>query len=147
MPLEASETGAAVVSYHKMEHKIAPSNADSNPAAAERVMLLRSRRSRIYYLRRFFDYPITLSKNTLMNLGLWRTLKIGVSYLKSAAFPEKQENTLEQFFINRFGKELYNTFFKSYTERSGAFPVPGSAPSGARNASRDSASPRPSNTR
>jgi protoporphyrinogen oxidase len=85
-------------------------------------MLLRPRKSRIYYLRRFFDYPVTLSKNTLMNLGMWRTLKIGASYAKSALLPSRGEQTLEQFFINRFGKELYLTFFKSYTEKVWGVP-------------------------
>src|SRR5450759_2277117 len=85
-----------------------------DPEHEDRVMLLRSRKSRIYYLRRFFDYPITLSLATLRKLGLLRTLRIGISYVKSALFPLKEERTLEQFFINRFGKELYNTFFKSY---------------------------------
>ena len=68
-------------------------------------------------MRRFFDYPISLSKDTLLKLGLWRTFKIGVSYVQSALFPLKPEETLEQFFINRFGRELYRTFFKSYTEK------------------------------
>jgi protoporphyrinogen oxidase len=122
LPLQALETNAAAIKYHNMERKVAVPAEGPDPAAAERVMLLRGRKSRIYYLRRFFDYPITLSKNTLLNLGLWRTIKIGVSYVKSAAFPGKQENTLEQFFINRFGKELYNTFFKSYTEKVWGVP-------------------------
>ena len=85
-------------------------------------MLLRPRKSRIYYLRRFFDYPISLSKDTLLKLGLWRTFKIGVSYVRSALFPIKPEETLEQFFINRFGRELYGTFFKSYTEKVWGVP-------------------------
>ena len=41
-------------------------------ATEDRVMLIRHRKSRIYYLRRFFDYPITLSKDTLVKIGLWR---------------------------------------------------------------------------
>jgi protoporphyrinogen oxidase len=85
-------------------------------------MLLRQRKSRIYYLRRFFDYPISLSKDTILKLGLWRTFKIGLSYVKSALLPLKNEKTLEQFFINRFGKELYGTFFKSYTEKVWGVP-------------------------
>lgn len=93
-----------------------------DPASEDRVMLLRPRKSRIYYLRRFFDYPITLSLGTLRKLGLLRTLRIGISYVKSALFPLKEERTLEQFFINRFGKELYNTFFKSYTEKVWGVP-------------------------
>jgi protoporphyrinogen oxidase len=93
------------------------------PAAGDdRVMLTRTRKSRIYYLRRFFDYPISLSKDTLVKLGLWRVCKIGTSYVKSALMPGKREENLEQFFINRFGKELYNTFFKSYTEKVWGVP-------------------------
>jgi protoporphyrinogen oxidase len=85
-------------------------------------MLLRPRRSRIYYLRRFFDYPISLSLATLSNLGLWRTMKIGFSYLRAMLFPIKPEKNLEQFFINRFGRELYATFFRDYTEKVWGMP-------------------------
>ena len=122
LPLEASEKGAAALKYHGMERAMAPSSSGPDPAEAERVMLLRPRKSRIYYLRRFFDYPITLSKDTLLKLGLWRTFKIGVSYLRSALLPIRHEQTLEQFFINRFGKELYQTFFRSYTEKVWGVP-------------------------
>jgi protoporphyrinogen oxidase len=85
-------------------------------------MLVRSRKSRIYFLRRFFEYPIQLSKETLMQLGLRRTLRIGFSYLRSALFPIKPVSNLEEFFINRFGRELYMTFFKSYTEKVWGVP-------------------------
>jgi protoporphyrinogen oxidase len=122
LPLEASETGSVAIKYHRMERTIATSGAGPDPAAENRVMLLRPRKSRIYYLRRFFDYPMTLSKDTLLNLGLWRTFKIGVSYVKSSLFPIKPEQNLEQFFINRFGKELYRTFFRSYTEKVWGVP-------------------------
>jgi protoporphyrinogen oxidase len=122
LPLQASENGPVAIKYHRMEREIAPSGSGPDPAAAERVMLLRARMSRIYYLRRFFDYPISLSKDTLLKLGLWRTFKIGVSYAQSALFPLKPEKTLEQFFINRFGRELYDTFFKSYTEKVWGVP-------------------------
>lgn len=85
-------------------------------------MLLRPRKSRIYYLRRFFDYPISLSTDTLMKLGVARTARIGASYIRSAIFPEPNERTLEHFLINRFGRELYRTFFKSYTEKVWGVP-------------------------
>jgi protoporphyrinogen oxidase len=81
------------------------------------VMLVRPRKSRIYYLRKFFDYPIKLSGNTLENLGPVRMAKIGVSYVMSRVSPIKEEKSLEDFLINRFGRELYLTFFKSYTEK------------------------------
>jgi protoporphyrinogen oxidase len=122
LPLEASETGSVAIKYHRMEKTIARNGHGPDPAAENRVMLLRPRKSRIYYLRRFFDYPMTLSKDTLLNLGLWRTFKIGLSYVKSSLFPIKPEQNLEQFFINRFGRELYKTFFKSYTEKVWGVP-------------------------
>ena len=122
LPLQASEDGPAATKYHRLEREIAPSASGTDPAAADRIMLLRARKSRIYYLRRFFDYPISLSKDTLLKLGLWRTFKIGVSYVQSALFPIKKEETLEQFFINRFGRVLYGTFFKSYTEKVWGVP-------------------------
>ena len=65
LPLQASENSPAAIRYHRMERPIAPSAVGPDPAAADRVMLLRPRKSRIYYLRRFFDYPISLSKDTL----------------------------------------------------------------------------------
>ncbi|MGO9242135.1 MAG: NAD(P)/FAD-dependent oxidoreductase [Bryobacteraceae bacterium] len=121
LPLAAAEQSPASIRYHQMEREVTP-EAAAEPAAGDRVMLVRRRKSRIYYLRRFFDYPIRLSKDTLMKLGLWRTLKIGVSYIHSALFPIKEEKTLEEFFINRFGRELYRTFFKSYTEKVWGVP-------------------------
>jgi protoporphyrinogen oxidase len=122
LPLEASEHGRVTINYHGMDREIVPSTSGLDPSAADRVMLLRSRKSRIYYLRRFFDYPISLSKDTVLKLGLWRTFKVGASYVRSGLFPLKSEETLEHFFINRFGRELYRTFFKSYTEKVWGVP-------------------------
>ncbi|HRX29193.1 MAG TPA: NAD(P)-binding protein, partial [Saprospiraceae bacterium] len=62
-------------------------------------MMVRNRVSRIYYLRKFFDYPIQLSKKTLSNLGLVKVFKIGISYSKSQLTPKKEINSLEDFFI------------------------------------------------
>ncbi len=80
-------------------------------------MLIRPRKSRIYYLRKFFDYPIKLTGTTLKNLGAARTVRVGVSYLQSRMKQIAPEKSLEDFLINRFGRELYLTFFKSYTEK------------------------------
>jgi protoporphyrinogen oxidase len=87
------------------------------PVTDDLVMLVRPRKSRIYYLRKFFDYPIKLSGTTIANLGPVRMARIGVSYVMSRVRPIKQEKSLEDFLINRFGRELYLTFFKSYTEK------------------------------
>jgi protoporphyrinogen oxidase len=124
LPLEASASGngQTTIRYHRSEREVATSQAGPHAATEERVMLLRPRKSRIYYLRRFFNYPISLSADTLLKLGLWRTFKIGTSYTVSTLAPVKPENTLEQFFVNRFGRELYRTFFKSYTEKVWGVP-------------------------
>ncbi len=87
------------------------------PESDDLVMLVRPRKSRIYYLRKFFDYPIKLTGSTISNLGPVRMSKIGVSYVMSRVKPIKEEKSLEDFLINRFGRELYLTFFKSYTEK------------------------------
>src|SRR5258708_11307228 len=85
-------------------------------------MLVRRRLSRIYFLRKFFTYPIQLSLDTLKKLGLARAIGILVSYLKSRLFPRKPEKSLEDFFINRFGNKLYRLFFKDYTEKVWGVP-------------------------
>jgi protoporphyrinogen oxidase len=87
------------------------------PESDDLVMLVRPRKSRIYYLRKFFDYPIKLTGNTIRNLGPVRMAKIGYSYVMSRVSPIAEEKSLEDFLINRFGRELYLTFFKSYTEK------------------------------
>ena len=81
------------------------------------VLLLRPRHSSIYFLRRFFTYPLALTADTLRKLGPLRTLRIGASYLRARLRPIRRESNLEHFFINRFGQELYRTFFQSYTEK------------------------------
>ena len=87
-----------------------------NPEKEDKVMLFRTRVSRIYYLKKFFDYPISLKLQTFTNMGLIRTIKAGFSYLKSI-FVKKPEDSLENFYINRFGKVLYSMFFEKYTEK------------------------------
>ncbi len=90
--------------------------------AQDRHLLIRPRLSRIYFLRKFFSYPIALSAQTMSNLGLIRLVKIGVSYGWSTIFKRLPEKNLEDFFVNRFGKVLYGTFFKDYTEKVWGVP-------------------------
>ena len=87
-----------------------------NPNEEDRVMLVRQRVSRIYYLKKFFDYPISLKLQTFTNMGFVRTMKSGFSYLKTKVV-KKPEDSLENFYINRFGKALYGMFFEKYTEK------------------------------
>ena len=94
----------------------------AEPESDDLVMLVRPRKSRIYYLRKFFDYPINLSKNTMTNLGPVRMARIGASYVRAKLRPIEPESSLEDFLINRFGRELYRTFFKSYTEKVWGVP-------------------------
>ena len=87
-----------------------------DPEKEENVMLRRRRVSRIYYLRHFFDYPISIKPATFVAMGLVRTWKAGWSYLYSAFF-KRPEKSLEDFYINRFGRVLYSMFFEDYTEK------------------------------
>lgn len=87
-----------------------------NPEKENRVMLIRQRVSRIFYLRKFFEYPISLKLETFQNMGLWRTMKAGTGYVWSTVFKRK-EDSLENFYINRFGQPLYKMFFEDYTEK------------------------------
>jgi protoporphyrinogen oxidase len=123
LPLQDG-TGPSRIEYHQMQATIsgAAGSNGADPCITDKVMLLRPRKSRIYFLRKLFDYPISLNKRTLTQLGLLRVIRIGLSYLKSALFPLKGENNLEHFLINRFGRELYRTFFKSYTEKVWGVP-------------------------
>lgn len=93
-----------------------------DPEKTDYVMLCRSRLSRILFLRKLFDYPVTLNGDTIRNLGLWRMFKIGMSYLKVQILPARKEKSLEDFMINRFGVELYRTFFRDYTEKVWGVP-------------------------
>lgn len=87
-----------------------------NPANTDRVMLIRNRVSRIYYHNKFFDYPISMKMQTIRNLGFFTTVKAGFSYLWSVMF-KLPETSLENFYINRFGRVLYSMFFEGYTEK------------------------------
>jgi len=98
-----------------LEERVDNSVPDSEKT--DKVMLKRNRLSRIFFLRKFFNYPVSLNKETIINLGPLRLFKILISYIKIRLQPIKQEKSLEDFFINRFGKELYLTFFKDYTEK------------------------------
>lgn len=75
-----------------------------------------ARQSRIFYRGKFFDYPLKLW-NALTNLGLYETMRIGLSYLKWKVRPYKDENNFEEWVINRFGGRLYMHFFRTYTEK------------------------------
>ncbi|MCR5041044.1 MAG: NAD(P)/FAD-dependent oxidoreductase [Clostridia bacterium] len=87
-----------------------------DPEKTDRVLLTRERISRIYYLRKFFDYPVSLKPETLKNMGFANTMKAGFGFL-GAKVAKRKEKTLEDFMINRFGTRLYEMFFKNYTAK------------------------------
>ena len=94
--------------------KVMPS--EGNPDREDRVMLRRPRVSRIFYLRRFFDYPISMSRRTFANMGLGRTLRAGFGFIM-ARLHRLPETSLENFYKNRFGAPLYRMFFEDYTRK------------------------------
>jgi len=112
MPIQGSNS----FDDEKLKREKKLKDGGPNPEKEDRVMLLRNRISRIYYLKKFFDYPISMKKETFTNMGLIRTIKAGFSYLKTL-FIKKKEDSLENFYINRFGKVLYSMFFEKYTEK------------------------------
>jgi len=118
LPMEDTHEDNVKIRYQNKTKVIDTHHVEVNhDEATDKVMLVRSRLSRIYFLKQFFSYPVTLSGETLKGLGLWRTMKIGMSYMWTQMTPKRKEVSLEDFFINRFGKELYLTFFKDYTEK------------------------------
>jgi protoporphyrinogen oxidase len=124
MPLEtaATEGQPGELRYHGQQRDLPRVERPADPVKDDLVMLVRQRQSRIYFLRRFFDYPIRLTGDTLRKMGVVRTIRCGFSYMRSAIFPLREEKSLEDFLINRFGRQLYLTFFKSYTEKVWGVP-------------------------
>lgn len=118
LPLQKGSTENLSISYQNqsrlLDTSIYPQGKNNEE---DKVMLVRNRLSRIFYSRKFFNYPISFSLDTLRKLGFWKLLKIIFSYAASKIVPRKPTKTLEDFYINRFGKELYLTFFKDYTEK------------------------------
>jgi protoporphyrinogen oxidase len=123
LPVAAGQTEpsrALSIHYQGQARDLTPE--EYAPASSDAVMLVRQRVSRIFYRRRFFDYPLTLNASTVKNLGLAEAFKIGLSYGRAQLKSRSPEITLEDFLINRFGTRLYRTFFKDYTEKVWGVP-------------------------
>src|SRR6266404_4826978 len=123
LPIAGDQTEVAAnlhIHYQGRSREIVPATLPQS--SPEAVMLVRQRLSRIFYRRRFFDYPLKLNTNTLSNMGLIETLRIGLSYGQSQMIKRSPETSLEDFFVNRFGDRLYRTFFKDYTEKVWGVP-------------------------
>lgn len=96
------------------EKRLSPNGPD--PDKEDEVFLVRNRVSRIFFLNKFFDYPISMKPQTFINMGFVRTMKSGFAYLGSTVH-KREEKSLEDLYINRFGKTLYAMFFEGYTEK------------------------------
>ena len=107
--------GAPASDDRKLDRRVTLMEGGPDPETTDRVMLRRNRVSRIFFNSKFFDYPISLKPETFANMGLGTTVVVGFSYIMARLFPRK-ENSLEDFYINRFGKKLYSMFFEHYTE-------------------------------
>ena len=77
---------------------------------------VRPRSSRIFYGGKFFAYPLKPFE-ALIKLGVFRSVLCVLSWLKARLFPVRDPRNFEEWVSNQFGKRLFNTFFKSYTEK------------------------------
>ena len=107
--------GALPYDYVVLQRTSSVADGGPDPEKEDRVMLRRNRLSRIFFNSKFFDYPISLKFDTIKNMGFGTTVVVGFSYLKTL-FYKREEKSLEDFYINRFGKKLYSMFFENYTE-------------------------------
>lgn len=87
-----------------------------DPEKVDEVLLIRHRVSRIYYNHRFFDYPVSFKLKTFINMGLGTSIVTGASYFASCIH-KLPEDSLENYYINRFGRKLYSMFFEDYTTK------------------------------
>lgn len=90
---------------------------DGDPNSRDDVFMTRPRISHILYKSRYIDYPIKPTWNTLRKIGIKDALRSGTSYLSAKIRPRKPEATLEDFYINHFGRTLYRLFFEDYTTK------------------------------
>jgi len=110
MPLQGAGAKDDVI----LERKKELNTGGPDPETEDAVMLVRDRVSRIFCRRKFFDYPISVKPQTFLNMGLCNTILAGLSFLYSS-IKKRPENSLEDFYINRFGRHLYRMFFEDYT--------------------------------
>ena len=98
MPMQKKAGDETTISYQNQSKGISSGQEGPDPDSTDRVMLVRERKSRIYFLRKFFDYPLKLSVATIKNLGLVRMAQIGISYVWAMLFANKHPKNLEEFF-------------------------------------------------
>ena len=127
LPIEKTSASKTFTLKYQGKERAMPGGKGVDPKKTDDVMLVRSRLSRIYYGGKFYNYPVTLEATTIKNLGPLRMAKMGLSYIVARLHP-LPEKSLEEFYVNRFGRELYNTFFRDYTEKVWGVPCKEIAP-------------------
>lgn len=118
MPVGSDAPGEVEVSYQNKSRMVEAGAATD----ADNVMLVRNRLSRIYFEGKFLSYPVKPDVETALKLGPAKMAKIGATYAQARLFPRHPEASLEDFLMNRFGSELYKTFFEDYTEKVWGVP-------------------------
>ncbi len=113
LPIASPDPDLEIAYHHSRRQVAARGGTEDDP----QVMLVRKRLSRIYFEGKFFAYPVKANLDTALKLGLPRVGRMLASYGWARARPRCPENSLEDFLLNRFGRELYETFFKHYTEK------------------------------
>ena len=122
LPLEAGASTEGRSLQYQGKTRETWGGAGTATENSDEVMLIRNRLSRIYFNKRFFDYPLKLNLDTLRKLGLYKTVTFGFSYLAARLRPIRPETSLQDFLVNRFGEKLYRQFFKEYTEKVWGVP-------------------------
>ncbi|MFZ1120433.1 MAG: NAD(P)-binding protein, partial [Candidatus Binataceae bacterium] len=120
---------ARTVSYKGFRFDIGGHRFFSKSAEIEKLwgdilgdrMLERERLSRIYYRGRFFKYPLE-TWDALSQLGLFQSAACMLSYLAARVRPNRDIRSFEDWVVNAFGRRLYETFFRSYTEKVWGIP-------------------------
>ena len=117
LPVRMTEGATADITYQRSTRALTEGLKRANNTDGDDVLTVRPRKTRIIHGGTFFAYPVELSWDTVRKLGALKMFRIGFTYVWARIFPIRPEKTLEDFFLNRFGRELYLTFFKSYTEK------------------------------
>ena len=108
--------GAPSIDDKQLNRKARLVKKGPDPEIEDEVFLIRHRVSRIYYNHQFFDYPVTFKPQTFVSMGFGTSLATGFSYLASCIH-KLPEDSLENFYVNRFGRKLYSMFFEGYTTK------------------------------
>lgn len=119
LPISAPDDEPFKIAYQNKQRLVSANGAGVDD---DNVMLVRSRLSRIFYEGKFYSYPIKADVSTALKLGPGRVTRMMASYMRARVTPIRPEASLEDFMINRFGRELYETFFKDYTEKVWGVP-------------------------